>query len=107
MGLLLERTVEHAGQQVGVDFNPRIGVADRRRAQVHEAGRRGAEQHDLALELFRFELAAQGVADRQVGEAAAFAPVGDQRGDVVIDRDAQFAARGRQFKPFDAAVVTA
>lgn len=56
----------------------------------------------LPLSCSGLSLPLGGAADRQVGEAAALAPVGDQRGDVVIDRDAQFAAGGRQFKPFDA-----
>ena len=50
-GLLLELTIQHAGNQVGMDFHPGIGSPDRRCPQIVQPRRRSPDQHDAPGEI--------------------------------------------------------
>ncbi len=72
-------------------LDPRIDVLHRRRAQVEQAGRRGAHEHDPVLQDLAIDLAVDDVGGRHVGEAALRAEIGHQHGAVAVHRDPAIA----------------
>ena len=87
-GLRLDVAVEHAGDQVGVHLDAGIGGTDRRRPQVEEPRRGGADERDLALEALDRNLVVVHVGERDVPEAPFAAAVRYERAGVLVDRDA-------------------
>ena len=60
--------VEHAGDQMGMDLDPREGVGKRRHAQVGQSRRGRTQQHDAVFQLLQRRLALQYPGRRNVGE---------------------------------------
>ena len=71
IGLRPDVTRQQAGEQVGVHLHARVGVADRRGALVVQAGRRGADDDELAGEAAGVEAVVQQIAGRVVLERSA------------------------------------
>ena len=87
--LLFNVCIEHAGDQIGMDLDARIGVADRRYPQIHQARRGCSEQNDLPGELFVLQATVQGIGRRQIVEATLWTTIRNQAGAVFVNRNTQ------------------
>ena len=90
-GRCLIVAVEHAGDQVGVDLDAGKRLADRRRAQVEQPRRGGADERDLARSRVGRDAVGRDVGEREIAEAAARAAIRNQRGGGLVDRNLQAA----------------
>ena len=88
-------------------LNPRVGAANRRRTQIHQARRSRTKQHDLALQLFRLKPSGQRIGGGKITKAALHPAIGDQAGGIFIDRYAHATALGRQIEPLHAGIAAA
>jgi len=99
---LPDRAVEHARDHVGVNFDARVDAANRRRAQIEQAGRSGADQHDLAFQIGKIDARIDHVDRRHILEAALATAIRNQRRHpAAVYRDAQRS----DFKPLQTGIV--
>ena len=88
VGLERQLAVEHGREQVGMHLHPRKAARHGRGPHVLHARRGRTDQHDLALELARCQLASQHAGGRHVAKhrraRAAFAPKRHECGGLVV-----------------------
>ena len=98
--LVLDDTIQHAGDQVGMYLDPRVGRPHRRGPQVHESRRCGADHDQTPGELFLGNPIVEHIGNRDIRKASLIAAIGDQRRRILVHWNAHYAAVSRlQIEP--------